>query len=230
MVEVAKEEAAYVASPRDRWIAAVEIVAAILLMVGNLVGILPFSSTPFLLLLTWMSLRLRRVPWRDIGFTRPTHPLRTVVIGTITGVVFQFASLYALEPLLARMTGALPDASLFSSLRGNVSELLITLLIVWSLAAFGEEITFRGYLTTRVRDLFGPGRYTWALAVIVTSVLFGMTHLYQGGSGVLENIVAGLVFGALYLGAGRNLMATIIAHGVFDTVGAMLLFLGKYPV
>jgi hypothetical protein len=56
---------------RDRWIAAVEIVAAILLIVGNLVGLLPFSSTPFLLLLTWISLRLRHVPRRDIGFTRP---------------------------------------------------------------------------------------------------------------------------------------------------------------
>jgi membrane protease YdiL (CAAX protease family) len=156
--------------------------------------------------------------------------MRTVVIGAASGVMFQFASLYMLEPMLARITGALPDASLFASLPGNVPALLITLLIVWSLAAFGEEIVFRGYLTSRVMDLCGSHRYTPGLAVIAASVLFGVTHLYQGASGILESLVAGLVFGALFLGTGRNLVATIIAHGAFDTVGVVLLFLGKYPV
>jgi membrane protease YdiL (CAAX protease family) len=34
---------------------------------------------------------------------------------------------------------------------------------------------------------------------------------------------------ALYFITGRNLLAPIMAHGTFDTVGAVLLFLGKYP-
>lgn len=41
--------------------------------------------------------------------------------------------------------------------------------------------------------------------------------------------MSGLLFGALYLASGRNLWTAIIAHGVNDTVGFTLIYLGKYP-
>ena len=41
--------------------------------------------------------------------------------------------------------------------------------------------------------------------------------------------LGGLVFGALYLATGRNLWVSVIAHGTTDTVGFLLLYLGKYP-
>lgn len=145
------------------------------------------------------------------------------------GGAYQLLSLYALEPWLARLTGSLPDASLFSSLSGNVPALAITLVIVWTVAAVGEELTIRGYLTTRCAAMLGNSSNAWVLAVLLTSVLFGLTHIYQGTSGVLDNLVAGLIFGALFLVTGRNLLAPIIAHGTYDTIGAVLLFLGKYP-
>ena len=41
--------------------------------------------------------------------------------------------------------------------------------------------------------------------------------------------LGGFVFGLLYLVTGRNLWVSVIAHGTMDTVGFLLLFLGKYP-
>ena len=46
---------------------------------------------------------------------------------------------------------------------------------------------------------------------------------------MIDNVLAGLVYGALYLRGGRNLWAPIIAHGVYDTVALLLIFRGKYP-
>src|SRR6266853_261398 len=52
---------------------------------------------------------------------------------------------------------------------------------------------------------------------------------YQGVSGMIAAGLGGFVFGLLYLATGRNLWASVIAHGTMDTVGFLLLFLGKYP-
>jgi membrane protease YdiL (CAAX protease family) len=38
-----------------------------------------------------------------------------------------------------------------------------------------------------------------------------------------------VIFGIAYLANGRNLWAPIIAHGVYDTIGFVLIYLGRYP-
>jgi membrane protease YdiL (CAAX protease family) len=134
------------------------------------------------------------------------------------------------EPLLARLTsGELPDVSLFATLVGNPVELLFWLAISWTLAAFMEEMVFRGWLTARVAELTAPSTASWAIAIVATSVMFGVAHLYQGLSGVLATGISGLLFGVAYLASGRNLWCAIIAHGLTDTIGFVMIYLGVYP-
>jgi hypothetical protein len=64
------------------------------------------------------------------------------------------------------------------------------------------------------------------LAVLVTAVLFGYGHYYKGPAGIVDSAVAGLVLGAAYLLAGRNLWVTILAHGFIDTFGLGMAYLG----
>lgn len=213
----------------NRALVAAELVVVLLIVAGGLFGVIPFSSTPFLLLLGWLSLWLRGVGWRGVGLRRPASWGRVALLGLLTGLVFQCVSLYALEPLVARLTGELPDVSVFAPLVGSAQFLLLSLAVTWTLAAFGEEMVYRGYLLDRVAGLAGGGRAAWALALVLTSTLFGIVHLYQGASGVIATGLSGLVFGALYLASGRNLWAPIIAHGAYDTLGFTLIFLGKYP-
>ena len=210
-------------------IAAVELLIAILILVGGLVGIIPFSSTPFLLLFGWLMMWLRGVGWRNLGLRRPTSWRNTLLLGVAIGVGYQFFSLYVLEPLIARITGNLPDVSQFAPLIGNTFFLFLSLVVSWTLAGFGEELVFRGYLMNRVADLVGSNRSGWLISLIVVSILFGITHLYQGMSGIIVITLHGLLLGALYLATGRNLWVPIIAHGLNDTVGFILIYLGKYP-
>ncbi len=205
---------------------ALEISLAFLILIAYLTDVLPFSETPFLLLVGWLSLWLRGVGWRGVGLKRPVSWRQTVMLGTVAGVAFQLFGTFVLEPLIVRMTGQTVDLSQFGSLRGNVPMLLILLALVWTFAAFGEEFVYRGYLMNRVAELAGGGTAAWAVSLVVVSVLFGVGHLYQGVSGILVNTAAGLVYGAVYLRAQRNLWAPIIAHGVYDTVGLAFLYLG----
>lgn len=213
----------------NKWLIIAELSIAVLIMVVYLADFIPLSATPFLLLLGWLSLRLRGIGWRAVGLTRPARWRGTLVLGITVGVVYQFFSLYMLEPLIILLTGKPIDLSQFAPVKGNVFLLALFLVLVWTLAAFGEELVYRAYLMNRVSELAGGSSMAWASSLVVVSVLFGVAHLYQGVSGVATVMAAGLVYGGLYLWSGRNLWAPIIAHGVYDTVAVLLAFWGKYP-
>ena len=101
--------------------------------------------------------------------------------------------------------------------------------VAWTLAACGEEFVYRGYLLTRIARTLGHTPRAWLGALTATSILFGVGHRYQGVSGMITAGLAGLALGLLYLATGRNLWVSVIAHGTMDTVGFLLLFLGRYP-
>jgi len=63
----------------------------------------------------------------------------------------------------------------------------------------------------------------------VVSVVFGCAHLDQGSTGMVENMLNGLLLGGLYLARGRNLAVPVIAHAFSDTLDFLLIYLGKYP-
>ena len=206
-----------------------ELLIATAILAAGYAGILPFSATPFLLVFGVVSLRLRGEGARAVGLALRSDWGRTVLLGIGVGIGYQGFSLYVAEPALARLTGRLPDVSLFAPLAGNVHFLVISLAVAWTLAACGEEFVYRGYLLTRLARALGGAPRAWLGALTVTSILFGVGHAYQGLSGVITAGLGGFVFGALCLATGRNLWVSVVAHGTMDTVGFLLLFLGKYP-
>ena len=79
------------------------------------------------------------------------------------------------------------------------------MLIVWSFAAFGEEISYRGYLLTRAADLGKRSPVAYWVGMILVSILFGYGHYYKGPVGIIDSGVAGLILGTAYMISGRNL-------------------------
>jgi membrane protease YdiL (CAAX protease family) len=76
-----------------------------------------------------------------------------------------------------------------------------------------EEVLVAGYLLHRLRQLgWGDGR-----ALVLSAVLRGSYHLYQGLGGFAGNLVMGLVFGRLYQRWGR-VGPLVVAHTLMDTV------------
>jgi membrane protease YdiL (CAAX protease family) len=187
------------------------------------------SKVPYLFLLGWLSLRLRGMRWRDVGLGLYEGWGRTLLIGTLSGVGIEMMELFCTQPLLAHLTGQMPDLSAFDRVTGNVKWLMISLAFTWTLFAFGEEFIFRGYLINRIADLVGRTRSSWGVALVLASAIFGLSHFMQGITGVSENFIDGIILGALYLKCGRKLAVPIIAHGVTDTVDFLLIFFHHYP-
>jgi len=102
----------------------------------------------------------------------------------------------------------------------------MSLLIVWTFAAFGEEMSYRGYLLTRGAEMFGRSKAGYLSAMIAVAILFGFGHYYKGPAGVVDSTYSGLVLGSAYLLSGRNLWAAILAHGLSDTFAIFVLFMG----
>jgi hypothetical protein len=211
------------------FVAAAEMALVAALMAGDFYGVVPVSSTPFLILMGWISLRLRGLRWRDVGFARPARWRRAILVGIAAGVVMELFSTFVTVPLLTQLTGKPPDLSDFRSTVGNVRMLLIWLALNWTLAAFGEELAFRGYVMPRLADLGGGTRAAWLASLVVTSLLFGWGHGGQGLTGMMQETLAGLMLGGLYLANGRNLTVPIVAHGVSNTLAFVLIYFGRYP-
>jgi membrane protease YdiL (CAAX protease family) len=188
-----------------------------------------FSKTPYLFFLAWVSLRLRGMRWKEIGFERPRNWGRALGVGIAIGLAMEMLELFVTQPLLARWIGKMPDLSDFADLFGNVKLLLIYLALVWELGALGEELVYRGYLMNRIAGLFRNTRAAWTVSLVAVSVAFGCAHLDQGSTGMVENILNGLLLGGLYLACGRNLAVPVIAHAFSDTLDFLLIYLGKYP-
>lgn len=214
---------------RRNWLPLVELSALITLTIADAFGLVPLSRTPFLFLLGWTSLRFRRLRWRDVGFTRPPQLARTLTVGIVAGLALELFAINITTPWIVSITGVLPDLSDFQELVGNVQLTLILIVVSWILAAFGEELAFRGYLMNRFADAFSRTRGAWIASLIVVSIYFGIGHSTQGLTGIIQESLSGFWLGVLYLTSGRNLTVPIVAHGVSNTLALVLIYLGQYP-
>jgi hypothetical protein len=213
----------------SKWRAIVEFLIVGLVFYADHRKLIPISQTPELLLLGWISLRVRRLRWRDVGFTRYRSWLVTIALGVGLGATLETFQLLVTQPILARLIGRQPDLELFRMLTGNIRMTLLFIALSWTLAAFGEEMVWRGYLMNRVADVSGRTARAWVVSLVIVSSVFGLAHGYQGLTGWVEEGLAGLALGLMYLRTGRNLCVPIIAHGVCDTIDMVLIFFGKFP-
>jgi membrane protease YdiL (CAAX protease family) len=83
-------------------------------------------------------------------------------------------------------------------------------------AGICEELLYRGFLIWYLTQIFGL-----AAAVVLSSVLFGMAHLYQGRKGILQTGVVGLVFALVYVATG-SLWAPMLLHTLIDMNSGLL--------
>jgi membrane protease YdiL (CAAX protease family) len=185
-----------------------------------------------MLLVTAVFVR-RDASWRDsLGLGRQEF-------GWVAGwSLLGFAGIYAVNIVLTIA---------YVSTRGNLEAVAahraswlgvlagLPLESILPLAAFvglWEETVFRGFLLGRLRAAIPVADTPSArlcrdiIAVVVSAVLFGAGHGYQGLLGLLQNSVAGLVLGALVVWR-RSLWPAIGAHLALDAFSLLMLQLLK---
>jgi membrane protease YdiL (CAAX protease family) len=213
--------------PRARWFSLLELVLGVFIVFGhNIFHILP-NEVPILFVLGWISLRLRNGGWKYAGLSRPQLWWKTVALAILAAAILLLGSELVLEPIAHRIWPEPEHVSnVIQSGASGWRQALVSLLIVWTFASFGEELSYRGYLLTRAADVFGRSNLAYWAAMIVVSLLFGLGHYYKGPSGVLDSTYSGFVLGGVFLLSGRNLWTPILAHGIADTVAVFAVFMG----
>lgn len=113
--------------------------------------------------------------------------------------------------LVSRAVGA--NLTVLPSVLDDTWWRLPVLVLAATANAWAEELLMVGFLLTRLRQLrLGRGQ-----ALVVSAVLRGAYHLYQGFGGFVGNVIMGLVFGWAWQRTGR-LWPLVIAHTVIDVV------------
>ena len=161
-----------------------------------------------------------------MGLRKPDSWRKTILWGVAVGV------LVIVLGELANALGerfwhtAVKGSSVIENTRTSWKAALASLGLVWTFAAFGEEMGYRGYLLTRAVEAGNRSKLAYVVALLASSILFGYGHYYKGAPGILQSTVSGLILGGAYLLSRRNLWISILAHGCADTIAIIAVFFG----
>jgi hypothetical protein len=210
----------------SRIVSTVELLLGVFIVIGhNVFRVVP-NEVVILFVLALVSFWLRNDGWSVMGLRRPASWARILQIALAAAALRIVLGDFVIDPLAEQFWPPAVAPAIADQITGNPGMALLALLIVWTLAAFGEEIVYRGYLLTRAADLGRRSPTAYWIAMVLVSVLFGYGHYYKGPAGIIDSGVAGLILGAAYLFSGRNLWTSILAHGFIDTFGIIALFFG----
>ncbi|RIJ66447.1 CPBP family intramembrane metalloprotease [Rummeliibacillus sp. POC4] len=103
---------------------------------------------------------------------------------------------------------------------GNIDFLLpqtkkerLAFIFVAATAGICEEIVFRGAMAV---FLFGlPFEFSLGTVAIISAVIFGIAHFYQGAKGILGTGLFGYIIFKIYMASG-SLLVPIIIHFIVD--------------
>jgi membrane protease YdiL (CAAX protease family) len=212
-------------SAGQRWISRGEFsLGSAIVIAHNVYHVVP-NEVPILVVLALISFRLHD-GWSALGLRWPVSWRRTILIALGAAVLRILVGTLVIEPVTAHFWPPAIAPSGMNEIARHGMEALKWFLLVWTFAAFGEEIGYRGYLLNRAADAGGRSKAAYWVAVVMVSVLFGYGHYYKGPAGIVDSGMAGLVLGAAYVLSGRNLWVCVLAHGFIDTIGLVAVFFG----
>ncbi len=163
-----------------------------------------------------------------LGLARPERWTRVILLGVLGALVTHVVIGSIAIPAASRVFGP-PNLRVFEPLVGNTRALVGGLAVAWTVGAFAEEMVFRGFLLRWLAWRLGHDEGAWLSAVMLSSVIFGLGHLYQGGTGVIGTAAAGIVYASAMLLGKKSLWPAVLAHGLYDTFAFVSVFLGGVP-
>ena len=163
--------------------------------------------------------------WAKFGFGKKIS-LRTVSNGLLLAIIIFIFIDICIQPFLEIYFGDI-DLSSVDDIRGDFANFFILFLIMWVFAAFGEEFLFSGYYMKHLAEFLGNTDKAWLISAIILSIYFGVSHNYQGTSGIIAVGLSSLIFHYTYYKNRTNLALLVFAHGFYDTIGLTLIYLNK---
>ena len=190
-----------------------------------------WAANLLMLAAIYAGLRYRGQRWSHLGLHLGVPGWKSISIVVLKSLPVFAAAILAFAAgavlmaiLLGRPESA--DMSKYNYLQGNLAMTVVALGSVYVVSAFAEELIYRGFLITRVRELAQDEKSVRGFAVVFSSLVFGLIHSDWGLAGMVQATCMGLALGASYLFVRRNLWVLILAHAYMDTILVLQMYFG----
>jgi membrane protease YdiL (CAAX protease family) len=169
-------------------------------------------------MLVWLLVKHDRQKLGDLGL-RGQQFKRSLLPGILFGLGI-FALCNVLLPPLIRRWLSSSEAVLNGNWFQTAAAIPLWIFLGCVAGGLTEEVS-RAFVLTRFERTFG--RAGLVIAIILSSVFFGMGHLYQGHAAAVSLGFSGALYALVYLRR-RACWEAVVAHATFDTIGITLLF------
>jgi membrane protease YdiL (CAAX protease family) len=185
-----------------------------------------------MLIIVWIGLKLRGESWKDfgLGFKSITwgEGMKMFLLSLLV-FVLAVAGFIIGSIVMANITGIPESANMsgYDYLKDNIGMLLLTLGGVYIVSSFGEEVIYRAFLINRISELGQETKKATIIAVIFSSIIFGLVHYEWGPMGIVQTGFMGLALGICYIKLKRRLWILILAHAYMDTILMVQMYLAS---
>ena len=185
-----------------------------------------------MLILVWMGLKIRGEGWQDFGLSFNKTGIKAALkVFGLSLLVFIFAMVGFIigSIIMANITGIPQQANMsaYAFLEDNLPMLFISLIGVYIVSSFGEEVIYRAFLINRFTQLGLNSKSGKIVAVILSAVIFGFAHYSWGPMGIVQTGFMGLALGLCYIFMKKRLWVLILAHVYMDTILLVQMYLAS---
>ncbi|NND15474.1 MAG: CPBP family intramembrane metalloprotease [Eudoraea sp.] len=185
-----------------------------------------------MLLIVWAGLRLRGQSWGHFGLSFKSitwrQGLKTFLLSLLV-FVLAMAGFIIGSIIMANITGIPENADMsgYDYMKDNIGMLFLSLAGVYIVSSFGEEVLYRAFLINRISELGKGTKTATIIAVILSSIIFGLVHYDWGPMGIVQTACMGLVLGICYIKLKKKLWILILAHAYMDTILMVQMYLAS---
>jgi len=184
----------------------------------------------FMLFLVWLGIKLRGQKLSDFGLTFGRINLKEslrIVLRSLLVCILASVGFIVGTIIMANITG-MPesaDMSNYEYLQNNIFMLILSLIGVYIVSSFGEEVVYRAFLINRISELGLDSKYGKMATVVISAVIFGFAHYEWGPAGIVSTAIMGLVLGIFYVKFKKKLWILVLAHAYMDTILLVQIYL-----
>lgn len=167
----------------------------------------------------FLSYKIMGIPFRELGFTKTFYDISSFfyfLLGVLTSTIIMIIVFLVIPQGRKKIINQFEAIELLLPV-GVKERLLFACLAIT--AGFCEEVIYRGFMFYYLDQLdWGLSHMAFA---IITSILFGLAHVYQGWKNMIITGLLGFALARLYMSQG-SIWIPIIIHILFDIKFAIM--------
>jgi uncharacterized protein len=202
-----------------------DFIIAFLVLFPHFVPLSFYSYAVVCLAVIIFYLRRQRKTLQDLGLKRNGLTAHILIVGILSALLWIAFNKWLYHPFITHFF-VVESYTEYDFIRNKLSNLIITLIAAWLIGGFYEEIVFRGFIQTTIREWFVNSTHSFWLAGLLTSILFGLYHWQQGIFGIVPSFLGGLLWTLLLWRYKGNLWYPIISHAIYDSIALTMIYFG----